>query len=61
VIIGTGRQGRFSEKPAAWVMDRLALFATLDERLGALVTDLLWWANALAAARAAPRSESADR
>jgi NAD(P)H-dependent FMN reductase len=23
VIIGTGRQGRFSEKPAAWLMDRL--------------------------------------
>jgi hypothetical protein len=28
------------------------LFAALDERLDRLVTDLLWWANALAAARA---------
>jgi hypothetical protein len=28
------------------------LLAALDERLDRLVTDLLWWANALAAARA---------
>jgi NAD(P)H-dependent FMN reductase len=30
------------------------LFAPLDQRLEMMVDDLLWWANALAAARAAP-------
>jgi NAD(P)H-dependent FMN reductase len=29
------------------------LFASLDERLDKLVTDLVWWAEALAGARAA--------
>jgi NAD(P)H-dependent FMN reductase len=37
----------------------LELFAPLDDRLDTAVTDLVWWANALAAARAQSATSSA--
>jgi hypothetical protein len=43
VIQGSTRDGRFSDKVAA--------LASLDPQLDLLAEDLLWWADALKAAR----------
>ena len=68
VIVGSTRQGRFSEKPAQWILQLHVPVATLrahfqggdvDKGLAelgtqaqAMIDDLLWWTAALKAARA---------
>ena len=55
VIVGSTREGRFSEKPAKWFFRYLQKRKGVDELeapAAALIDDLLWWTAALKTARA---------
>ena len=49
IIVGSTRQGRFSEKAAEWVRANLSQRPDLQVK----VLDRLWWMNALKVARGA--------
>ena len=58
VIMGSVREGRFSEKPARWILQHLkkggdvdAGLAELEGPATKLIDDLLWWTAALKTAR----------
>lgn len=52
VIVGTTRDGRFSERVARWVMAQLTRRDDLEvARLTLLADDLAWWAAARSVAR----------
>jgi NAD(P)H-dependent FMN reductase len=51
IIIGSTRQGRFSEKPAQWGGDVDKGLAELDKQANVMIDDLTWWTAALKAAR----------
>ena len=49
VIVGRTRDGRFSEKPAQWILQHLKKRDVVDARVLEL-----WWAAALKTARSRP-------
>jgi NAD(P)H-dependent FMN reductase len=56
IIIGSTREGRFGDKPAAWIHSLAAKrddFPHLAQSAGPMFDELAWWARARRSARVA--------